>query len=90
MYMLNRRLENWSTITKNNQKMEQINKLLEQKAVRITPMRQLLLEHFVAENTVLGLSELEKVFPKSDSNTLTSIRISNVKSVNRLLVLIVN
>ena len=50
--------------------MEQINKLLEQKAVRITPMRQLLLEHFVAENTVLGLSELEKVFPKSDRITI--------------------
>jgi len=27
--------------------MEQVNKILEQKAVRITPMRQLLLEHFV-------------------------------------------
>ena len=63
MCMLNRRQENWNIITKNNQKMEQINKILEQKAVRITPMRQLLLEHFVAENAVLGLSELEKVFP---------------------------
>ena len=50
--------------------MEKVNSILEQKAVRITPMRQLLLEYFVAENTVLGLSELERVFPKSDRITM--------------------
>ena len=50
--------------------MEQVNKILDQKAVRITPMRQLLLEYFVEENAVLGLSELEKVFPKSDRITM--------------------
>ena len=50
--------------------MENANKILELKAVRITPMRQLLLEYFVAENAVSGLSELEKVFPKSDRITM--------------------
>jgi len=50
--------------------MDQINKILEQKAVRITPMRQLLLEHFIKGNVILGLSELEKAFPKSDRITM--------------------
>lgn len=50
--------------------MEKVNKILDQKAVRITPMRQLLLEYFVEENAVSGLSELEKVFPKSDRITM--------------------
>ena len=50
--------------------MEKVNKILEQKAVRITAMRQLILEYFVDENVVLGLSELEKVFPKSDRITI--------------------
>ena len=50
--------------------MEKVNKILDQKAVRITPMRQLLLEYFVEKNTVSGLSELEKVFPKSDRITM--------------------
>ena len=50
--------------------MNQVNKVLDQKAIRITPMRQLLLEYFVEEKAVLGLSELEKVFPKSDRITI--------------------
>lgn len=50
--------------------MENVNKILDQKAVRITPMRQLLLEYFIQENLILGLSELEKVFPKSDRITI--------------------
>jgi Fur family ferric uptake transcriptional regulator len=50
--------------------MKNVNKTLEQKAVRITLMRQLLLEYFVKENTVSGLSELEKAFPKSDRITM--------------------
>lgn len=50
--------------------MEIIDKILAQKAVRITPMRQLILEYFVAENAVLGLSELEEIFPKSDRITM--------------------
>lgn len=50
--------------------MEQVDKILNQKAVRITAMRQLILEYFVTENAVLGLSELEKAFPKSDRITM--------------------
>ena len=46
--------------------MEKANKILEQKAVRITPMRQLLLEHFLKQSRTFGLQELEEVFPKSD------------------------
>ena len=50
--------------------MEKADKILEQKAVRITPMRQLVLNHFLDKNTVLGLSELEKIFSKSDRITI--------------------
>ena len=50
--------------------MENAHEILEQKAVRITPMRQLLLEYFLQENRILGLSELEKEFPKSDRITM--------------------
>jgi Fur family ferric uptake transcriptional regulator len=50
--------------------MEQVNKILEQKAVRITPMRQLVLQCFVDEDAVLGLSELEIVLSKSDRITI--------------------
>jgi Fur family ferric uptake transcriptional regulator len=50
--------------------MEYVNKILEQKAVRITAMRQLLLEFFVEENKAFGLGELEKAFPKSDRITM--------------------
>ncbi len=50
--------------------MERAHKILEQKAVRITPMRQLLLEYFIQENSILGLSELEEAFPKSDRITM--------------------
>ena len=50
--------------------MEQVDKILEQKAVRITPMRQLLLAYFIQENAILGLSELEIAFPKSDRTTI--------------------
>lgn len=50
--------------------MEKTDKILEQKAVRITPMRQLVLNHFLDKNTVLGLSELEKIFSKSDRITI--------------------
>jgi Fur family ferric uptake transcriptional regulator len=45
-------------------------KILNKKEVRITPMRQLLLEFFLEKNKVLGLSELEKAFPKSDRITI--------------------
>ena len=50
--------------------MEKAHKILEQKAVRITPMRQLLLECFLENNGTFGLIELEKVFPKSDRITM--------------------
>ena len=50
--------------------MEKAFKILEQKAVRITPMRQLLLEHFLLKNTSIGLLELEEAFPKSDRITM--------------------
>ena len=42
--------------------MENVHKILDQKAVRITPMRQLLLEYFIQEDVILGLSELERYF----------------------------
>lgn len=47
-----------------------IDEIFNQKNVRITPMRQLLLEFFLEKNKVLGLSELEKAFPKSDRTTI--------------------
>ena len=42
--------------------MELSHKILEQKAVRITPMRQLLLEYFLEQNGTFGLTELETAF----------------------------
>ena len=36
--------------------------ILQHKALRITPMRQLLLEHFIQEDKILGLTEFEDVF----------------------------
>jgi Fur family transcriptional regulator, ferric uptake regulator len=44
--------------------------ILEQKVVRITPMRQLLLEYFIENNGTFGLMELESAFPKSDRITI--------------------
>lgn len=50
--------------------MEEAHKILEQKAVRITPMRQLILEYFLENEGVFGLLELENDFPKSDRITI--------------------
>jgi len=50
--------------------MNEVTQILEQKAVRITPMRQLLLEHFLLHDITMGLMELEEVFPKSDRITM--------------------
>ena len=50
--------------------MEQSHKILNQKAVRITPMRQLLLEYFLQNDGTFGLIELENSFPKSDRITM--------------------
>ena len=45
-------------------------KILQQKALRITPMRQLVLEYFIAKNKILGLIDLENVFPRADRITI--------------------
>lgn len=50
--------------------MEKAHKILEQKAVRITPMRQLILEYFLENEGVFGLLELENDFRKSDRITI--------------------
>ena len=50
--------------------MEKAHKILEQKAVRITPMRQLLLDYFLQHEGTFGLMELENAFPKSDRITM--------------------
>ena len=50
--------------------MNNIEGILQEKAVRITPMRQLLLEYFIQEDKVVGLGELEKAFPRADRITL--------------------
>ena len=44
--------------------------LLQQKSIRITPMRQLLLEYFFEKQPIIGLAELEQDFPKADRITL--------------------
>lgn len=50
--------------------MNRIDAILQQKSVRITPMRQLVLKHFLQEDTVFGLNELEETFQKSDRITI--------------------
>lgn len=50
--------------------MEKAHKILEEKAVRITPMRQLLLEYFLQHEGAFGLLEMENAFPKSDRITI--------------------
>jgi len=50
--------------------MKNVNKILEQKAIRITPMRQLILEYFLQNDGTFGLIELENAFPKSDRITI--------------------
>ena len=50
--------------------MQGVNKILEQKAVRITPMRQLLLEHFLKHSRTFGLQQLVEAFPKADRITI--------------------
>lgn len=50
--------------------MKTIEEILEKKQVRITAMRQLLLEYFVEKNKILGLVELEKAFPRADRITI--------------------
>lgn len=50
--------------------MKQAHKILDQKAVRITPIRQLLLEYFLQYDGTFGLLELENAFPRSDRITM--------------------
>ena len=50
--------------------MNRVNTILQQKSIRITPMRQLVLRHFLQEEAVFGLNELEEALPKSDRITL--------------------
>ena len=44
--------------------------ILHTKAVRITPMRQLLLDYILTQNQAVGLNELEAEFPKADRITI--------------------
>lgn len=50
--------------------MKEIEKILEEKAIRITPMRQLLLKHLLQTDGAFGLQELEMAFPKADRITM--------------------
>ena len=63
-------------------KVESVNKILEQKAVRITPMRQLLLEYFLQNNGTFGLIELENAFPKSDRITIYRTLVTGSKDTS--------
>lgn len=44
--------------------------ILAKKNIRITPMRQLILEFFMEKQQAIGLAELETIFPKSDRITM--------------------
>ena len=50
--------------------MNTVKKILDKKEVRITAMRQMLLEYFLEKNKILGLGELEKAFPRADRITI--------------------
>lgn len=50
--------------------MEKFEEILQQRAVRITPMRQLLLQYFLKSRHTLNLAELENAFPKADRITI--------------------
>ena len=50
--------------------MNSVLKILEEKSIRITPMRQFLLEYFIQEGKALGLNELENAFPRADRVTI--------------------
>lgn len=50
--------------------MDHFNKILIKKSIRITPMRQLLLEYLLKEQKAYGLTVLEKKFPRADRSTI--------------------
>lgn len=45
-------------------------KILDSKNVRVTPMRQLLLDYFLENRSSFGLIELENAYPNSDRITI--------------------
>lgn len=49
---------------------ERIDKLLEQKKVKNTAMRQLVLAHFLESNTAYSLSQLDAILDWSDKSTI--------------------
>ena len=69
MFMRSRKRGNWH-MSINLYIMKKADEILEQKAVRITAMRQLVLEYFLENKGVFGLLELENNFPKSDRITI--------------------
>ena len=50
--------------------MNKVQKLLETKSIRVTPMRQILLAHFLEQKKAFGLLDLEQAFPRSDRTTI--------------------
>ena len=50
--------------------MEKALHILKDKSVRITPMRQMVLEYFLEFQQIAGLVELETIFPKADRITM--------------------
>lgn len=51
-------------------KMSKVENILNNKGIRITPMRQLVLEYFLDLQSSTGLSDLEEIFPKGDRITI--------------------
>ena len=49
---------------------QSVEQLLDQKKVRITAMRQMVLEYFIENDKSVSLSDLESVFPRADRITL--------------------
>ncbi len=50
--------------------MSRVDNILVEKSVRITPMRQLVLEYFLQGKEIVGLRELELAFPRADRITI--------------------
>jgi Fur family ferric uptake transcriptional regulator len=50
--------------------MEKVEILLEQKSVRVTAMRQLILEYFLKEQKTASLRDLEAIFNRADRITI--------------------
>ena len=50
--------------------MDRVEAILEKQNIRITPMRQMLLEYYLENESAFGLLELENAFPNSDRITI--------------------